>query len=185
MERHQGGASSLSMLLIGMVAGAVLMALFNGMTNSIPGNLGSGLKNFAERSRSANGAPEQTTAMTSSAGQGEQVEFDFYDVLPDVERVIMDDFPEPGAERTTDADRKVVYMIQAASLRKESDAEALRARLALSGYESTTQRVNVQDQGTYYRVRIGPYDSRRTVKNEINRLREIGISAMMVQLDAG
>ena len=76
-------------------------------------------------------------------------------------------------------------MIQAASLRKESDAESLRARLALSGYESAIQRVNVEDKGTYYRVRIGPYQSRRTVKNEIKKLRDIGIAAMMVQLDAG
>lgn len=184
VKKNEVGASSLGMLLIGMIAGAVLMALFNGLPEGVPGHLGSGLKNLVESNQSAPRQADEASDDSAQASTGERVEFDFYEVLPDVGRVMMDDFPDPGAERDRDA-RKVVYMIQAASLRKESDAEALRARLALAGYESTTQRVNVQDQGTYYRVRIGPYESRRTVKNEINRLRDIGISAMAVQLDAG
>jgi cell division protein FtsN len=184
VSRKETGVSSIGMLIIGMIAGAVLMAVFNGLPESVPGNVGSGLKNLVERSQSNTESSEQVAGDAAEDQPGDQVEFDFYEVLPDVGRVMMDDFPVPDAERASNS-RKVVYMIQAASLRKESDAEALRARLALAGYESVTQRVNVQDQGTYYRVRIGPYESRRTVKNEIGRLRDIGISAMVVSLDAG
>ncbi len=181
---NEAGGGSLTMLVIGMVAGAVLMALFNGLPDGVPGNVGSGLKNLVARSQSPGVETDPAPQSAVPGGSGDQVEFDFYELLPDVGRIMMDDFPDPGAERDREK-RKVVYMIQAASLRKESDAEALRARLALSGYESATQRVNVEDKGTYYRVRIGPYQSRRTVKNEINKLRDIGITAMMVQLDAG
>ena len=184
MMKNQVGASSIAMLLIGMVAGALLMVLFNGAPNNVPGNLGSGLKNMVS-SQGENSTDSSTGSGSSSAAPaGEQVEFDFYEVLPDVGRVIMDDFPDVAPARTG-VEKKVIYMIQAASLRNQADADSLRASLALEGYESVIQRVNVEGKGTYYRVRIGPYQSRRTVKNEINKLQAIGISAMAVSLDAG
>lgn len=184
MVQKQAGASSVTMLLIGMVAGAVLMALFRGLPEGVPGNVGSGLKNLISSNSDIPGEQVESTVDAAATDPENPVAFDFYEVLPDVGQVIMDDFPEASAERTG-VEKKVVYMIQAASLRNESDADALRARLALEGYESAIQRVNVEGKGTYYRVRIGPYESRRTVKNEINRLRDIGISAMAVSLDAG
>ena len=41
VKKNEVGASSLGMLLIGMIAGAVLMALFNGLPEGVPGHLGS------------------------------------------------------------------------------------------------------------------------------------------------
>jgi hypothetical protein len=131
VSRKETGVSSIGMLIIGMIAGAVLMAVFNGLPESVPGNVGSGLKNLVERSQSNTESSEQVAGDAAEDQPGDQVEFDFYEVLPDVGRVMMDDFPVPDAERASNS-RKVVYMIQAASLRKESDAEALRARLALA-----------------------------------------------------
>ena len=48
----------------------------------------------------------------------------------------------------------------------ESDAENLKARLALSGWEAAIQSATLPDKSVRYRVRLGPYDN----TNELNRM---------------
>ncbi len=49
--------------------------------------------------------------------------------------------------------------IQAGSFANQTEAENLKAQLALSGLEATVQPVTLQDKSMRYRVRLGPYDS--------------------------
>jgi cell division protein FtsN len=51
------------------------------------------------------------------------------------------------------------YWLQAGSFSTAPDAENLRARLALSGWEATVQEGALPDKSVRYRVRIGPYDN--------------------------
>ena len=60
---------------------------------------------------------------------------------------------------------------QAVALRPESDAENLKARLALSGWEASVQAATLPDKSVRYRVRLGPYDN----TDELNRIKaELG-----------
>ena len=51
------------------------------------------------------------------------------------------------------------YWLQAGSFSTEPDAENLRARLALSGWEAMVQEGALPDRSVRYRVRLGPYDN--------------------------
>ena len=51
------------------------------------------------------------------------------------------------------------FWLQAGSFAGESDAENLKARLALAGWEAAVQKAEIPDKGTRYRVRLGPYDN--------------------------
>ncbi|MDQ2916936.1 MAG: SPOR domain-containing protein [Pseudomonadota bacterium] len=51
------------------------------------------------------------------------------------------------------------FWLQAGSFSTAPDAENLRARLALSGWEATVQEGALPDKGIRYRVRLGPYDN--------------------------
>lgn len=51
-----------------------------------------------------------------------------------------------------------VYLLQAGAFRRLADAESMRARLALLGYEGRIQQALVNDE-TVYRVRVGPYNA--------------------------
>jgi cell division protein FtsN len=51
------------------------------------------------------------------------------------------------------------FWLQAGSFSTEPDAENLRARLALSGWEATVQQGALPDKSIRYRVRLGPYDN--------------------------
>jgi cell division protein FtsN len=59
------------------------------------------------------------------------------------------------------------YWLQAGSFTAQSDAENLKARLALAGWEANVQEGNVPDKGVRYRVRLGPYDN----PDELNRMK--------------
>jgi len=51
------------------------------------------------------------------------------------------------------------FWLQAGSFSSAPDAENLRARLALAGWEATVQEGALPDKSVRYRVRLGPYDN--------------------------
>ena len=59
------------------------------------------------------------------------------------------------------------FWLQAGSFTTEADAENLKARLALSGWQANVQSGTLPDKGVRYRVRLGPYDN----TDELNRMR--------------
>jgi cell division protein FtsN len=63
---------------------------------------------------------------------------------------------------------KDVYFIQAGSFQNPADADNQKARLAILGFESSVEPANLPDKGTWYRVRLGPYNK----LDEINRIRQ-------------
>ena len=63
---------------------------------------------------------------------------------------------------------KDVYFIQAGSFQNPADADNQKARLAILGFESSVEPANLPDKGTWYRVRLGPYNK----LDEINRVRQ-------------
>jgi len=59
------------------------------------------------------------------------------------------------------------FWLQAGSFTSEADAENLRARLAMAGWEAQMQQGQLADKATRYRVRLGPYDN----VTELNRVK--------------
>ena len=51
------------------------------------------------------------------------------------------------------------FWLQAGSFTTESDAENLKAQLALAGWEANVQPGTLPDKAIRYRVRLGPYDN--------------------------
>jgi len=94
--------------------------------------------------------------------------YDFYEMLPNFEVVV----PEKDKDVKRDLpaaaqiERPGVYVLQAGSYRNESDADRVRAQLALQGIDAKVQRVAV-DADVWHRVRIGPISN----LDELNKLR--------------
>jgi cell division protein FtsN len=78
--------------------------------------------------------------------------------------------PETPPEPTTasDAPPSVRYLLQAGSFRRQDDADALRANLALLDIEARIQEVELPGGETWHRVRIGPFDN----LGEVNQVRQ-------------
>lgn len=87
---------------------------------------------------------------------------------------------EPRADsRGVDADRPS-YLLQAGAFRGADEADAMRARLALIGFEA---RVVVGDANgqPIHRVRVGPFGSAEDMNKARTRLAENGIEASAVR----
>jgi cell division protein FtsN len=135
------------------------------------------------------------TDLPPVASAPDKPRFDFYKILPGAEeprlapeRKAADkaierlgDKPVPDAvakaapaAATKPADR---MWLQAGAFAAESDAESLKARLALAGWEAAVQPATMPDQGVRYRVRMGPFDN----TDEVNHVKaELGKSGFDV-----
>jgi len=90
--------------------------------------------------------------------------------------------PPPGgdAPATATPSERVLYMLQAGAFRSSDDADNMRAKLALIGFEA---RISATEVGAerLYRVRIGPYSQQDDVNLARFRLAENGIEASVVR----
>jgi cell division protein FtsN len=100
----------------------------------------------------------------------EKPKFDFYKILPGQEETVSDKELKERmrAARGQQEAPKDVYFIQAGSFQNPADADNQKARLAILGFESSVEPANLPDKGTWYRVRMGPYNK----LDEINRIRQ-------------
>jgi cell division septation protein DedD len=128
----------------------------------------------------------------AGASAPEKPRFDFYKILPGAEepRLGTERKPadkaidRPGDKSAPDTVAKTApaaaaakpadrMWLQAGAFASQSDAESLKARLALAGWEAAVQSANLPDQGVRYRVRVGPFDN----TDEVNRVKaELGKS---------
>jgi hypothetical protein len=93
----------------------------------------------------------------------------FYDMLPKFEVVVPEKDKDVRPDiRAIPETRSGTYVLQAGSYKNFSDADRVRAKLALQGVESKVQKVSV-DNDTWHRIRIGPISN----LGELNRLRSI------------
>ena len=98
--------------------------------------------------------------------------YDFFTVLPEMEVVVPEQELSRKAEPSTPqaaADNAAdQYILQAGSFRNATDAEQMKAQLALLGSMATVQKVTVNGK-TWHRVRLGPYQGAREA-DEMRRM---------------
>jgi cell division protein FtsN len=129
----------------------------------------------AKKPPEKNGAAAKPPAIAglpsgAPAAAPEKPKFDFYKILPGQEETVSDKElrERMRTARSQQESPKDVYFIQAGSFQNPADADNQKARLAILGFESSVEPANLPDKGTWYRVRLGPYNK----LDEINRIRQ-------------
>ena len=108
--------------------------------------------------------------------------FDFYTILPELEVAIPEQELIDTQSGTTSSPKiKHQYMLQAGSFKKFEEADKLKARLVLQGIEANIQKVKINANDTWHRVRIGPLDSVSDLNKTRRRLRSLGIASIVVK----
>jgi cell division protein FtsN len=72
--------------------------------------------------------------------------------------------------------------LQAGAFQKVADAENLKARLAMLGFEAGILAVDVPDKGVMHRVRVGPYATTEEMNRVRGQLSQNGIQAAVVRI---
>jgi len=98
--------------------------------------------------------------------------YDFFTVLPEMEVVVPEQElsrkAEPTSPQAAVDDTHDRYILQAGSFRNATDAEQMKAQLALLGSMATIQKVTVNGK-TWHRVRLGPFPNAREA-DEMRRM---------------
>lgn len=125
-------------------------------------------------------APNATKNKASKTTKEMSARFDFYKVLPNLTPEIPEELQPhshtpPTTKNTTSAriaPKQVLsnaqikpipsekYFIQAGSFKQLKQAEELKAKLVLSGFEVRIQTVKIADSQTWYRVTMGPFEGK-------------------------
>lgn len=93
--------------------------------------------------------------------------------------------PNAGKPKKADAadgaEDKWSYMLQAGAFRGQSDAESLRAKLALIGVEAKVSE-RQSENGVLYRVRVGPFNQLDAMNRIRTKMSDNGVDAAVVRI---
>lgn len=105
----------------------------------------------------------------------EQPKFKFYDMLPESEVV-----PPNVEEYTPSPDTQDFrYLVQAGSFRTAEDAERQRAQIAFQGLQTKVSQIETDEGKTWFRVNVGPFDSRSQMNSAVDKLVAIRIQPLV------
>lgn len=124
-------------------------------------------------------APESEPESKSS---DKKPDFQFYEMLPDSEVATPD--IEAYQPEQSESERNLEYILQAGSFRSQEDAERQRAQVGFQGLRARITEVSVDDGGVWYRVMVGPFDSRSGMNEAMDRLVEINIQPLIRKREA-
>ena len=123
-----------------------------------------------------------TTTPSYAAPEKSEPRFKFYDMLPNFEVVIPEeDTVVRNKSRPAPLDTPGIYVLQAGSFSSHTDADRMKARLAMLGVSSRIQKVSIDDK-EYHRIRIGPVDSLDQINTLRNQLRDASIDVMVIRV---
>ncbi len=164
-------------LLIGLVV-ATAVYIYDRRPGANPAAGGAPLSSEKEGSASSKPTPE--SAQSGDSG----TEFDFYEVLPKLEvEVGKDTAKSDGSSSAAGAiDAPGSYILQVGSYRNFTDADRVRAKLAIQGIESTIQKISIDGpEDVWHRVRIGPINNLNKLEDTRRKLREAQIDALVIK----
>lgn len=111
--------------------------------------------------------------------------FEFYDIL-EGKKDALPQQPAPPVQATLPAPAAETagnrLFLQAGAFQQAADAENLKARLAMQGFEATILAGDVPGKGTMHRVRIGPYENAEAMNRARGQLSQNGIPATVVRV---
>ena len=175
-KRHNNSAESstelsrLSWFLIGFVFGlfaAFLVYLWKVVPPDTTSNIG---KPTADVISGTVGNKNELDASSS---------FDFYEMFPKSVVPVVEEYSSQG--QRVAVDEQFTYVLQAGSFRKQEDADHLRAELILMGLTVFIKEVN-RDNIKWYRVMVGPVQSKLELDRTRARLAEENIETISIRI---
>ncbi|MEO0435881.1 MAG: SPOR domain-containing protein [Pseudomonadota bacterium] len=127
------------------------------------------------------GNEKRVTSPQGKALPGDSVakmEYEFFEVLPS-QRIEVEVDPAELPQTSPERAQKLL-LLQAGSFRDVDDADRRRAELLLLGLEPTVEESN-GDNGRWFRVLIGPFDSRSAMARARSLTAQQDIDTLLVQ----
>lgn len=105
-------------------------------------------------------------------------DFDFYTDLPETETKVT----EKEIKANPTVIKTSLNFLQIGAFQKEEDADNMKAKLALQGFEAVVQTASIPDKGIWHRVRIGPLNSVERINKVRRELLSSGFKADLIKV---
>ncbi len=142
----------------------------------------------ADRPAGSTGETLSSTTQTKPAKAREAAtktskpHFDFYTILPEREVKVPEWEVADHREKDTSDIPATSYLLQVGSFQRYQDADRVKARLALLGIKAGIQRVVINGQDVWFRVRIGPFKDLHVLNDTRAKLASNGMNAMLLRI---
>ena len=186
-KRQNKGSPFFSGLLVGFLLGvaaslAVVMYIKGGDSPfaTQPDTKKPIAEKIAEDARKSAEAESEKPADPSA--EGDKTRFDFYTILPGSESKvtteelhIKDQQPQPIVAYT--------YYLQVGAFQTSNEADNMKAKLALQGFEAVVQTATSPDKGVWHRVRVGPLNNLDEINKAKNDLAANGFKTDLIKVN--
>ena len=132
---------------------------------------------------------EKLKAKQKNGDTETKTDFDFYNILPELEVVVpgfendkkTQEKTDTSTNNTVKTDTNNDYLLQVGSFGDKSQAEQFKAKLAFLGLQAFIQSVSINSK-QWYRVRLGPYSDTQSLQKDQQRLTENQIKSIVLKL---
>lgn len=144
---------------------------------------------IAENLKAKAKADEDSSALPTSenpksTNNDEQTRFDFYTILPGSESKVSKEEESKIKETNTQPVVQKSYFLQVGAFHTEEEADNLKAKLALQGFEAVVQTATIPDKGIWHRVRVGPLNDLDQINKTKAALVSNGFSADLIKVNS-
>lgn len=149
-------------------------------------------KALSERILESNQASEKEAAAAAEAAKNnpdstktadDKTRFDFYTILPDSESKVSADEEKKLKANEPQAVVQKSFFLQIGAFQTAEEADNMKAKLALLGFEALVQTANIGDKGVWHRVRVGPLKDLDQINKTKNDLLSNGFKADLIKVD--
>lgn len=113
----------------------------------------------------------------------EKTNFDLYKVLTGKESKVSSVEEDTMVVAAETANNDKSYYLQVGAYQSESEADKLKAKLALQGVEVAVQAAKIPEKGVWYRVRVGPMDDNTEITRIRAKLSRNGYRSDLIKID--
>lgn len=121
---------------------------------------------------------------TASNDKEDKTRFDFYTILPGSESKVS---KEEESKLKESAQEPVVpknYFLQVGAFQTSEEADNMKAKLALQGFEALVQTATIPDKGIWHRVRVGPLKDLEKINKTKADLLNNGFKADLIKVNS-
>ena len=184
-KKPAGGKSGAGSLLVGILIG-LLLGL--GIALAVAWYINKMPTPFVNRavppqkSEPLKGAEAAKTEDKAGKSADGKPRFDFYKILPGSEEPVTEQQFKEAQEKSSPAQVKEAFYLQAGAFQNAPDADNLKARLALLGIAAAVQTTTLPDKGVWHRVRVGPYTAIEDLNRARETLKQNGIETTLIKV---
>ena len=122
-------------------------------------------------------------AMAETNPDSTQNRFDFYTILPGSESKVSAEEEIKIKEETPEPALQINYYLQVGAFQTGEEADNMKAKLALQGFEAVVQTATTADKAIWHRVRVGPLNNLDQINKTKTDLLKNGFKADLIKVN--